>query len=192
MAMTVAAMADAALRPLRDGLGTRPTSSSSAGTTSRSSGPYYKTRDMLRFLRKALTGERVEEKYDTFNVRGFRLSRGAPQPPPKILVAALRSGMLAWPARRATARSSTGSRPTTSRRWRPTCTRRADKEIVARIFVDPDRRQGAGPTPRARRACAAYLNVPVYAAFHDWLGRRELLSRCGRRGAPATARRRSS
>ena len=50
-----------------------------------------------------------------------------------------------------------------------------DKEIVARIFVIPtaDKEQAyAG----ARRACAAYLNVPVYAAFHDWLGRRELLT----------------
>ncbi len=29
--------------------------------------------------------------------------------------------------------------------------------------------------PSGKRAIAAYLNVPVYAAFHDWLGRGEIL-----------------
>jgi alkanesulfonate monooxygenase SsuD/methylene tetrahydromethanopterin reductase-like flavin-dependent oxidoreductase (luciferase family) len=46
-------------------------------------------------------------------------------------------------------------------------------EIVARIFVlpdvEPDRAREIG-----RRAVAAYLNVPVYRAFHEWLGRDEL------------------
>ena len=57
----------------------------------------------------------------------------------------------------------------------------------------PDR-----PTPTrcaawASFAIAAYLNVPVYAAFHEWLGRGdELAGRCGTRGRPATARRRSA
>jgi alkanesulfonate monooxygenase SsuD/methylene tetrahydromethanopterin reductase-like flavin-dependent oxidoreductase (luciferase family) len=47
-------------------------------------------------------------------------------------------------------------------------------EIVARIFVAPsddgDMVRGMG-----RFAIAAYLNVPVYAAFHDWLGRGDRL-----------------
>ena len=38
--------------------------------------------------------------------------------------------------------------------------------------------RGAG-----RFAIAAYLNVPVYAAFHEWLGRAEVLGRCGTRGS---------
>jgi len=46
----------------------------------------------------------------------------------------------------------------------------ADKEIVARIFVAPtedkDMVHGAG-----KFAVAAYLNVEVYAKFHEWLGR---------------------
>ena len=50
----------------------------------------------------------------------------------------------------------------------------ADKEIVARIFVlltdDADMARGIG-----RSMIAAYLNVPVYAAFHEWLGRGEVL-----------------
>ena len=48
--------------------------------------------------------------------------------------------------------------------------RDGDAEIVARIFVcpttDKDAVRAAG-----RFAVAAYLNVPVYAAFHEWLGR---------------------
>jgi alkanesulfonate monooxygenase SsuD/methylene tetrahydromethanopterin reductase-like flavin-dependent oxidoreductase (luciferase family) len=48
------------------------------------------------------------------------------------------------------------------------------KEIVARIFVCPteDREKALGI---GRRAIAAYLNVPVYAKFHEWLGRGDQL-----------------
>jgi alkanesulfonate monooxygenase SsuD/methylene tetrahydromethanopterin reductase-like flavin-dependent oxidoreductase (luciferase family) len=48
------------------------------------------------------------------------------------------------------------------------------KEIVARIFVcpsdDTDRVRAMG-----RFAVSAYLNVPVYADFHEWLGRGQVL-----------------
>jgi len=33
--------------------------------------PYKKTRDLVRFLRTALTGEKVKQEYDTFTIRGF-------------------------------------------------------------------------------------------------------------------------
>ena len=50
----------------------------------------------------------------------------------------------------------------------------AGKEIVARIFCcpSPDAETVRG---YARMAIAAYLNVPVYAAFHQWLGREPVL-----------------
>ena len=38
-----------------------------------------------------------------------------------------------------------------------------------------------------RRMIAEYLNVPVYAAFHDWIGRGDRSDRCGTRGKPVTA-----
>jgi alkanesulfonate monooxygenase SsuD/methylene tetrahydromethanopterin reductase-like flavin-dependent oxidoreductase (luciferase family) len=49
-----------------------------------------------------------------------------------------------------------------------------DREMVCRIFVCPSEdtdtvREGA------KRAIAAYLNVPVYAQFHEWLGRGDTL-----------------
>jgi alkanesulfonate monooxygenase SsuD/methylene tetrahydromethanopterin reductase-like flavin-dependent oxidoreductase (luciferase family) len=48
------------------------------------------------------------------------------------------------------------------------------KEIVARIFVFPSE-DTVTVRAVARRMIAAYLNVPVYAAFHEWLGRGPLL-----------------
>ena len=70
--------------------------------------PFQQTRDMVRFLKAALGGEKVTETYDTFDIKGFRLGLVPEQPVP-ILVAALREG----PAEKATALSSTGCRPIT-------------------------------------------------------------------------------
>jgi alkanesulfonate monooxygenase SsuD/methylene tetrahydromethanopterin reductase-like flavin-dependent oxidoreductase (luciferase family) len=50
----------------------------------------------------------------------------------------------------------------------------AEREIVARIFVCPSENVDA-VRAGARFAIAAYLNVPVYAEFHRWLGRGEQL-----------------
>jgi alkanesulfonate monooxygenase SsuD/methylene tetrahydromethanopterin reductase-like flavin-dependent oxidoreductase (luciferase family) len=49
-----------------------------------------------------------------------------------------------------------------------------DCELVARIFVCPTTDVG---TARfiGRRMVAAYLTVPVYAAFHQWLGRGDII-----------------
>ena len=129
--------------------------------------PYRKTRDMIRFLRHALAGEKVDEKFDTFQVRGFRLSR-PPQVVPQILVAALRPGMLRLAAREAdgaiTNWLSASDVPKVAAELG------AGKELVARVFAFPSEDTA---TVRAigKRMIAAYLNVPVYAAFHEWLGR---------------------
>jgi len=48
------------------------------------------------------------------------------------------------------------------------------REIVARIFVCPSENTDV-VRAAGRFAIAAYLNVPVYADFHRWLGRGELL-----------------
>ncbi len=45
--------------------------------------------------------------------------------------------------------------------------------LVARIFVCPSDRADV-VREAARFAIAAYINVPVYAAFHEWLGRGEV------------------
>src|SRR3954454_11856827 len=62
--------------------------------------PYKKVRDVVRFLKDALSGEKVAKQYDTFTVDGFRLGV-RPEQPPQILVAGLREGMLRLAAREA-------------------------------------------------------------------------------------------
>ena len=135
--------------------------------------PYKKVRDTVRFLRAALTGEKVKEHYDTFDVDGFRLGLVPPEPPP-ILVAALRSGMLRLAGREADGAIINWLAATDVPKVTPYVHEGGpDKEIAARIFVAPttdaDRARGV-----AKFAMAAYLNVPVYRAFHEWLGRTEL------------------
>src|SRR4051794_30961926 len=50
--------------------------------------PYKRTRDVVRFVRAALAGERVDGEFDSFTVKRFKLDQ-APGTPPKIMVAAL-------------------------------------------------------------------------------------------------------
>ena len=142
--------------------------------------PYKRTRDTLRFLRAALSGEKVTETYDTFAVKGFKLGV-VPSEPVPILVAALREGMLKLAGREGdgaiinwlSAEDVLQVAPVV-RQFGPGADG-SDKEIVARIFVAPSEDTD---TVRAmgRFAIAAYLNVPVYAAFHDWVGRGEVLA----------------
>ena len=55
--------------------------------------PYQRAQDMLRFLRRALTGEKVTQEYQTFRVDGFRLD-SPPATPPALALAALRPQMI--------------------------------------------------------------------------------------------------
>ena len=134
--------------------------------------PYRRTRDVARFLRRALTGEKVSEKYDGFEVNGFTLRR-VPQEQPPILIAALRPGMLRLAGREGdgaiinwlSAEDVATVKPYVEEGG-------AQKEIVARIFCCPNP-DAEVVRAGAKRAIAAYLNVPVYADFHRWLGRAE-------------------
>ena len=171
LAQTVAGMCQAAPGRFALGIGT-----SSDVIVERWNGipfekPVQRVRDTIRFLRAALSGEKVTEEYETFSVQGFRLGAAVPEMPP-ILVAALRPKMLGIAG-------SEGDGAIIN--WLSSADVRTvvphvgeGKEIVARIFVlastDRDTVNFIG-----RRAIAAYLNVPVYAKFHEWLGRGEIL-----------------
>jgi probable F420-dependent oxidoreductase len=175
-AQCVATLADAAPGRFAIGIG-----SSSNVIVERWNGvpfvePYKKVRDVVRFLRDALAGEKVSRQYDTFTVQGFRLGVRPEQSPP-ILVAALREGMLRLAGREADGAIINWLAPTDV----PTVTsvvndaaNGADREIVARIFVCPSENTDV-VRAAAKFAVAAYLNVPVYAEFHRWLGRAEQL-----------------
>lgn len=134
--------------------------------------PFQRTRDLVRFLRKALAGERVDEAFETFTVRGFRLD-APPEVPPPIMVAALRPSMLRMAVTEADGaitnwlssedvlkvRAEVGDEP----------------EVVGRVFVIPTEDPEIARR-LARRSIAAYLTVPAYAAFHTWLGRGDVLA----------------
>lgn len=138
--------------------------------------PYRKTRDMVRFLRQAMTGEKIKADFDTFSINGFALKALPPEPVP-ILVAALRSGMLKMAGREADGAIinwlSAEDVSTVAPIVQGAAPNGEPREIVARIFCapidDPETVYGA-----AKFAIAAYLNVPVYRAFHEWLGRDQL------------------
>jgi probable F420-dependent oxidoreductase len=173
MAMSVASMAEAAPGRFAFGIGT-----SSDVIVERWNGipfdePYKRTRDMVRFLRAALTGEKVDQRYDTFTVKGFRLGRRLdPAAVPPILVAALRPGMLRLAGREGDGAIINWLSADDVRTVAPHVGE--GKEIVARIFVCPSDDADA-VRAMGRFAIAAYLNVPVYAAFHEWLGRGDAL-----------------
>ncbi len=136
--------------------------------------PYKRTRDMVRFLRTAMTGERVKESYETFEVNGFTLRRPPEQSPP-ILIAALRQGMLRLAGREGDGAIINWLSATDVATVKPYVDEGGpDKEIAARIFVCPNP-DAETVRAQAKFAIAAYLNVPVYAAFHEWLGRGEQL-----------------
>jgi probable F420-dependent oxidoreductase len=156
--------------------------------------PATRVREMTQFLRRALAGERVVFRGETFSVDGFRLSRPLVAPVP-IYIAALRAGMLAlagevadgvilnWLAPEDVPRCVTVVREAAAKAGRDP----SAIEITCRVFVYLDE-----DDTTACRHVAAYLNVPVYRAFHEWLGRTpdlapmwEAWARGDRRGAVA-------
>jgi probable F420-dependent oxidoreductase len=134
--------------------------------------PYQRSRDMLQFLREALAGGKVVREYETFSVDGFRLDP-APKTPPELALAALRPGMVRLAAAEAGIAITNWLAPSDVPKVRavagPEC------ELVARIFVCPTE-DTATARYIGRRMIAAYLTVPVYAAFHEWLGRGEVIA----------------
>ena len=175
-AQSVASMADAAPGRFAIGIG-----SSSNVIVERWNGvpfvePYKKVRDVVRFLRDALSGEKISKAYDTFEVQGFRLAVRPEQTPP-ILVAALREGMLKLAGREADGVIINWLAPGDVSKVLGVVNEAAggaEKEVVCRIFTCPSENvevvRNAG-----RYVIAAYMNVPVYAAFQSWLGRGDQL-----------------
>src|SRR6266853_3298392 len=177
LASTAAGLAD--LAPgrfvLGIGAGSQPIVESwNGGEFSR---PATRVRETAQFLRSALAGERVVFKGETFSVDGFRLTR-VPAHPVPIYVAALREGMLKvagqvgdgvilnWLSPDDVPRSVGVVRAAARQAGRdPDAI-----EVTARLFVNLD-----APGPESdlavRRHIAGYLNVPVYRAFQEWLGR---------------------
>ncbi len=174
LAMSVASLADAAPGRFVFGIGTSSNVIVERWNDIPFEKPYQRTRDTVRFLRKALAGEKVTEEYETFSVKGFKLGR-VPETQPKIMIAALREGML-----RLAGRESDGaiinwlSAEDVKQVALQVDAGGPGKEIIARIFICPSEDEEQVRT-MGRFAVSSYLNVPVYRAFHEWLGRGDVL-----------------
>jgi probable F420-dependent oxidoreductase len=130
--------------------------------------PATRVRETAQFLRRALSGERVVFRGETFSVDGFRLTR-PPEHPIPIYVAALRPGMLRvagevgdgviinWLSADDVPKSVAVCREAARRAGRDPDA----LEITARLLINID-----PPSPQSelavRRHVTAYLNVPVY------------------------------
>lgn len=180
LAQCVATMADAAPGRFLFGIGTSSQPIVERWNDLAFTEPYKKVRDTVEFLRVALTGEKVTKDFDTFSVKGFKLGI-VPEVQPEILIAALRPGML-----RLAGRVGDGaiinwlSADDVATVVRHVHDEGDGRQIVARIFVMPTTDVDTVRSV-ARFAIAAYLNVPVYAKFHEWLGRGEMLAEMWRR-----------
>jgi len=167
MAMSAAALAEAAPGRFVLGIG-----ASSPAVVEQWNGvpfehPYQRVRDVLGFLRDAFAGKKITRDYASFRVSGFRLDR-VPENPPPVYVAALRPGML----RLAGTEGDGAIVNWLSADDVPTVVPHVGGAVpvVARIFVCPSD-DAQAVRAAGRRMIAAYLNVPAYAAFQEWLGR---------------------
>ncbi|MGW4091769.1 LLM class F420-dependent oxidoreductase [Nocardia sp. NPDC004750] len=137
--------------------------------------PYRRVRDTVRFLRQVFTHGVVTGPFDTIDFEGFQLGYAAAEPP-RIMVGALRTRML-----RLGFREGAGSITNfLAAEDIPTVVRalgedRGRGELVARIFVCPtedvEYARAAG-----RRMLAHLFTRPSYRAFHEWLGRAEVVA----------------
>lgn len=137
--------------------------------------PYRRVRDVARFLRLAFDGETVRGRFDSFTIDGFRLAH-VPRPRPRVMVGALRPGMLRMAARESdgviTNLLAVGDVPTVVDTLGDEF---AGKELVARLYVCPT---GDATFARevGRRMLVGLLSARTYSAFHAWLGRGDELT----------------
>jgi len=177
LAQSVATMADAAPGRFAFGIGTSSNVIVEGWNGIPFDEPYTQVRDMVRFLRASMAGEKMTGTWGRSTVRSFKLGI-LPEVQPPILIAALREGMLRLAGREGDGAIINWLSADDVRTVAPIVAAAGGgtpKEIVARLFVAPttDRDTVVG---MGRFAIAAYLTVPVYAAFHEWLGRGDQLA----------------
>jgi len=135
--------------------------------------PYQRVRDTLRFLRRVFAGEYVAGDFGSFSIEGFQLSV-VPDPPPGLMVGALRPGMLRLAATLAdgavTNFLAAEDVPAVVK-----ALGRPGVELVARLFVCPTSDVWYARAV-GRRLLAPILTARTYGAFHEWLGRGERLT----------------
>jgi probable F420-dependent oxidoreductase len=143
--------------------------------------PLTRVTEVVTAVRQALDGDSMAVQGETLRVSGFRLGRPVPSRV-AIYVAALQERMVRQAVRIADGVITNWLSAEDVRRVAAVVRDEARKvgkdpasyPIVCRISVCPT------TDPRAReqfrRAVTAYLNVPVYRRFHQWLGRGDALA----------------
>ena len=181
LAQSVASLADAAPGRVAFGIGTSSNVIVESWNGIPFTEPYRQVRDMVTFLRGAMGGEKLSGTFGRSEVKKFTLGIRPPQPP-AILIAALREGMLRLAGSHSDGAIINWLSADDVRTVAPVVSEAASRagkpvapEVVARIFVAPSPDRDT-VVAMGRYAIAAYLNVPVYAAFHEWLGRGEMLA----------------
>jgi probable F420-dependent oxidoreductase len=176
LAMETAAVAEALPGRVVIGLGSSSDTIVTGWNGVRFERPYARVRDTLRVLRRAHAGERVDEAFESFTLRGFRLERPPPVPPP-LFVAALRPRMLQLAASEGDGVCLSLLAPddvaTVLAEARSAGEVREAFLRVA-VFAIPDAEEARR---KARKLVAPYLAAGPYAAFHRWLGRGEAIAR---------------
>jgi probable F420-dependent oxidoreductase len=138
--------------------------------------PLTRVTEVVQAVRQALDGVPVSVDGRTLKVSGFRLGRPAPYRVP-IYVAALQERMVRQAVRIAdgvitnwlSAEDVKQVAAVVRDEARKVGKDPASFPILCRISVCPTR--DARARDQFRRAVTAYLNVPVYRRFHQWLGR---------------------
>jgi probable F420-dependent oxidoreductase len=175
LAQTAAALAELAMGEVVLGVGSSGPRFVTAANGIPFSQPYQRVRDTVRFLRTVYRQGWVSGEFDTFAIEGFRLGR-PPERPPRVLVGALRPGMLRLGFGEA---DGAMTNFLTAEDVRTVVDAvgpaRGDGELVARIFVCPTE-DTEYARALGRRMLAGILTAPTYRAFHDWLGRGEELA----------------
>lgn len=181
IAMGAAAMAELAPGRFCLGIGSGSNVTVEQWNGGRFERPLTRVTEVIQAVRQALEGQATRVDGETLKVSGFRLGRPVPSRVP-IYMAALQERMLRQGVRVADGVITN---------WLSA----ADVRHVAGVVRDEARAAGKDPeaieivcrinvcaTDRVaearelyRRAITAYLNVPVYRRFHQWLGRGEAL-----------------
>ena len=188
LAMTAAALAETAPGRFRLGIGASSPVVVGDWNAVEFTEPFKRSRDVLRFLRAALAGEVVDGEFETFAVRRFRLER-PPATPPRILLAALRPGMLRLAADQADGVIlnwlSAGDVPTALAETKAAGPGLRGGGADLRV---PDR--GRRPTPGCWAGGSSRRISPSRPTPSSTAGSAGSRSsgRCGRRGRPATGK----
>ncbi|MEO8697246.1 MAG: LLM class flavin-dependent oxidoreductase, partial [Acidimicrobiales bacterium] len=175
LAQTVAALASAAPGRVTIGLGASSPAIVEGWNSIAFVDPLTRVRDTVRYLRRALAGERVDG--------GFKLGL-VPVPTPALAIGALQPQMLRLAGREAdgvvlTSLSADDVVPLLEQVAPP----RPEFAVIAWVTVCVV--DGGAETERAlavaRRRVGRYLLTPTYARYHRGLGRGDLLDQMGTR-----------